>query len=91
MLETAGRLLMIIFRPPVPSIGMNFSTSCICADPHYSGRDLPYRSYGIKSYRQRSAGKSFIMFCSAFDGTGAEAGDYYPRAASKIDELNGWL
>jgi putative glutathione S-transferase len=31
------------------------------------------------------------MFNTAFDAHGARAGDYYPGAARKIDELNSWI
>lgn len=67
------------------SISMNFSTSCICTPIHTTAAASPYRSYGIQNHTivSNESAEIIRMFNSAFDGLGAKAGDYYPRAAKQ--------
>ncbi|MEE4408613.1 MULTISPECIES: glutathione S-transferase family protein [unclassified Serratia (in: enterobacteria)] len=64
------------------------------ADEHYTGRVTVPVLWDKQQQTIVSNESADIirMFNSAFDGTGARAGDYYPNdLRGKIDELNGWI
>lgn len=54
------------------------------ADPHYSGRvTVPVLWDKNHTIVSNESAEIIRMFNSAFDGLGAKAGDYYPRAAKQ--------
>lgn len=64
------------------------------ADDHYSGRTTVPVLWDKQQQTIVSNESADIlrMFNSAFDGAGAHAGDYYPRALrNRIDEINAWV
>lgn len=64
------------------------------ADPRYSGRTtVPVLWDKVeKTIVSNESADIIRMFNSAFDGVGARAGDFYPRALrARIDEINGWV